>query len=343
MRLINSFKHMCIDECSATPKYIQLTNYIISAIEAGSFHKNDILPSICDISSALEISRDTAEKAYKNLKRAGVLKSVPGKGFYVSNSECRQTLKVCLLFNKFSTYKKIVYDEFVKTLGTDVPADLFIYHNDLSVFENFLSDKLDQYSHFVILPHFIEGGERACEIINSIPSHKLVILDNKLPGIHGGCAAVYEDFENNIFKSLEMAVEELNKYHTLKLIFPVHSYYPREIIKGFLKFCQQYGFMGRVFHNVATEPVMEGEAYINLREEDLVAIIERMESLNLIPGKQLGIISYNETPMKKYILKGITTISTNFSLMGSLAAQLILKNSQEHIEVPFSLTLRNSL
>lgn len=343
MKLINSFKDVCIDECSATPKYIQLTNYIISAIEGGSFHKNDVLPSICDLSSALEISRDTAEKAYKNLKRAGVLKSVPGKGFYVSNSECRRTLKVCLLFNKFSTYKKMVYDAFLATLGTDVPTDLFIYHNDLSVFEDFLSDKLDQYSHFVIIPHFIDGGERACEIMNAIPRHKLVVLDNKLPGIDSGCAVVYEDFENNIFRSLEVAGNELNKYHTLKLIFPSQSYYPRTIIKGFLKFCQQYGFMGRVVNNMATEPIMEGEAYINLREEDLVTVIERMQSLNLVPGKQLGIISYNETPVKKFILSGITTISTDFSLMGRIAAQLILKNSQEHIEVPFSLTLRASL
>ncbi|WP_432714472.1 GntR family transcriptional regulator, partial [Pedobacter sp.] len=229
MKLINSFKHICIDECSATPKYIQLTNHIISAIEAGSFQKNDILPSICDISRALEISRDTAEKAYKNLKMAGVLKSVPGKGFYISNSECRQTLKVCLLFNKFSPYKKIVYDGFVDTLGSDVPTDLFIYHNDFSTFETFIKDKLELYSHFVILPHFLEGSERACELINSIPSHKLVILGNKLPGINKDCAMVYEDFEDNIFKSLEMAMEELHKYHTLKLIFPTKSYYPREI------------------------------------------------------------------------------------------------------------------
>ncbi|MEI7584705.1 hypothetical protein [Runella sp.] len=47
--------------------------------------------------------------------------------------------------------------------------------------------------------------------------------------------------------------------------------------------------------------------------------------------------------MKKIILEGITTISTDFQLMGKQTAQLILENAKEHIEVPFYLTLRASL
>ena len=41
---------------------------------------------------------------------------------------------------------------------------------------------------------------------------------------------------------------------------------------------------------------------------------------NLVIGKQVGIISYNETPLKKIILNGITTISTDFEAMGIEAA-----------------------
>ena len=39
----------------------------------------------------------------------------------------------------------------------------------------------------------------------------------------------------------------------------------------------------------------------------------------------------------------ITTISTDFHQVGIIAAELILSNSKEHIEVPFKLTLRQSL
>jgi DNA-binding LacI/PurR family transcriptional regulator len=60
-------------------------------------------------------------------------------------------------------------------------------------------------------------------------------------------------------------------------------------------------------------------------------------------GKHVGVISYNETPLKKIILNGITTISTDFQMMGEKTAQLILERSMQHIEIPFLLTLRASL
>ncbi len=96
-------------------------------------------------------------------------------------------------------------------------------------------------------------------------------------------------------------------------------------------------------HDITTEPIKEGEVYINLMENDLVILIEKILSTKLKVGKHVGVISYNETPMKKIILNGITTISTDFQMMGEKAAQLILENSKEHIEIPFRLTLRSSL
>jgi DNA-binding LacI/PurR family transcriptional regulator len=78
-------------------------------------------------------------------------------------------------------------------------------------------------------------------------------------------------------------------------------------------------------------------------EEDLVVLIERIISLKLEVGRQVGVISYNETPLKKIILNGITTISTDFREMGIMAARQILGNTHNQEEVPFHLTLRNSL
>jgi DNA-binding LacI/PurR family transcriptional regulator len=78
-------------------------------------------------------------------------------------------------------------------------------------------------------------------------------------------------------------------------------------------------------------------------EDDLVVLIEKILALNYKIGEEVGVISYNETALKKIILNGITTISTDFHMMGERAAELILNNSLEHIEVNFYLTLRNSL
>ena len=75
-----------IDYQSATPKYRQLANSILASIRKGQLQKDDVLPSINELSFQFEISRDTAEKGYKYLKEIGVLGSVPGKGFYISNT-----------------------------------------------------------------------------------------------------------------------------------------------------------------------------------------------------------------------------------------------------------------
>ena len=168
-------------------------------------------------------------------------------------------------------------------------------------------------------------------------------MDKLLPGVVGEYAAVYENFEKDIYNALEQAKNQLSKYHTLKIIFPDKSYFPNEIIKGFNRFCQQYAFSHKIVSDIANEPILEGEAFINLMEADLVTLIERLITLDLRIGEQVGVISYNETPLKRVILNGITTISTDFYKMGLIAAELILTNSTAHVEVPFYLTLRPSL
>ncbi len=108
----------------------------------------------------------------------------------------------------------------MSAVGENAVIDFYIYNNDFSLFKKLLLRKLDHYEYYVIIPHFLEGGEKAQEIINTIPKEKLVLLDKQLTGITGQYAAVYENFEKDICSALEQANEHLSKYHTLKLIFP---------------------------------------------------------------------------------------------------------------------------
>lgn len=335
--------HIVVDEYSSTPKYKQLTNAILSAISSGKLKKNSLLPSINELSFKLEISRDTAEKGYRHLRKLGVVESVPGKGFFIINVDFARKLKICLLFNKLSTHKKIIYDSFVKSIGEQAMIDFYIYNNDFALFKKILISKKDDYTHFVIIPHFNEGGENAHEIINTIPKEKLIILDKLLPGITGDYAAAYENFTLDIYNALEQALARLANYDTLKIIFPKDSYFPQEILIGFYRFCQQYAFNHKVIHNIKDEEINKGEVYINLMEDDLVILIERLITLDLKIGEEVGIISYNETPLKRFILNGITTISTDFNELGKKAAELIIENQLQKIEVPFYLRLRKSL
>ena len=337
------FKHLYIDYYSATPKYLQLANCIVKAIGEGVLQENDVLPSINELSFEFEISRDTAEKGYKHLKKTGVLGSVPGKGYYVKNVILNQKFKIFLLFNKLSPHKKMIYDAFVASIGELAAIDFYIYNNDFALFKKILDNRKDDYTHYVIIPHFLEGGENAHEIINKIPKDKLLLMSKLVPGVEGTYPAIYENFEKDIYYALEKALEKLQKYHTIKIIFPEYTYHPREILKGFNLFCREYAFNYEVITNIQDETIQKNVAYISLMEDDLVVLIEKILLSKLTVGTQVGVISYNETPLKKIILNGITTISSDFKMMGEKAAEMILNHSVEHMAIPFYLTLRASL
>ena len=69
----------------------------------------------------------------------------------------------------------------------------------------------------------MDGTEHADKIINTIPKDKLILMDKLVPGITGDYAAVYENFEKDIYNALLEANEHLSKYHTIKIIFPEYT------------------------------------------------------------------------------------------------------------------------
>ena len=300
-----------IDEYSTTPKYKQIVNSVLAGIERGTIKLNEVMPSINDLSMLFDISRDTAEKAYKHLKSLGILDSVPGWR--------------------------------AETLGDEAAIDFYVYNNNFRLFRDLIENQDGGYTHYVVIAHFVEGGERAAEVLNGLPKEKLVILDKLVPGVTGEYAAVYENFEKDLYGALVEAEDLLRKYRTLKLIFPAHSYTAKEIMIGFQKFCTEYGFGYKILSDVANEPLAAGELYLNVMEDDLVTLVKRVKASGLRVGEDLGILSYNETPLKEIILDGITVISTDFGAMGRTAAQLVLDNATAHVENPFRLIVRKSV
>lgn len=337
------FRFINIDILSATPKYLQIAHSIIKAVTNGKLQDNDILPSINEFSNELEVSRDTVEKGYGHLKKIGILASIAGKGFFIKNSDSLQFYKIFLLFNKLSTHKKIIYDSFVDTLGSAATIDFYIYNNDFNLFKELIKKSIDNYSHYVIIPHLTKDTETFTDVLNLIPTDKLILLDKTISSMENKCSSIFENFEQDIYNALISAIPRLQKYHTIKIIFPSYTYHPKEILTGFSNFCNEYAFDYAIIHNIAEETIEEGIVYLSLMENDLVTLIEKIIDCKKEVGKEVGVISYNETPLKKIILNGITTVSTDFMLMGKNAAQIILNKEQAHIAVPFYLTLRNSL
>ena len=88
---------------------------------------------------------------------------------------------------------------------------------------------------------------------------------------------------------------------------------------------------------------MHLDTYFNCIDRDLVTLLKQAERQQMTPGREFGIISYNDTPLKEILAGGITTLSTDFRQMGLKLAQLIFQKGIRNIENPWMLNIRRSL
>lgn len=339
--MLNKLK---INHYSSTPIYKQIVHSIIRLVEEQSLPSQTKLPSINEVSLKFDLGRGTVEKAYKELKELNIIEAVHGKGYFSLGKQSKTVRKIFLLFNKLSAHKKIIYDSFVKELGEDAFVDFFVYHNNVEMFRHIFEYAREDYTDYVIIPHFYSGEENALEIINALPREKLLILDKKEKRIKGEYRAVYQNFEKDIHETLQQARELLfDKYKNLKIVYPHNSYHPREILIGFQNFIVEHLFPAKIVPDIETEEVQIGDAFITLAEDDLVTLVKRARRAGLKIGSEVGILSYNDNPLKEILLDGITVMSTDFELMGRTAARMILDGDRGQHENPFYLILRHSL
>jgi DNA-binding transcriptional regulator YhcF (GntR family) len=333
-----------VDEKRMTPKYVQLIDCFTTAIKQGKLRKGNRILSINECSNEYLLSRDTVKKAYSILEQKRIICAIRGKGFYINRTDISTKYRILLLFNKISNYKKQIYNSFIKTMAELAIVDLKIHHSNAKVLEGLIIDNLYEYDYFVIMPHFYENVDDAYNLILSIPSEKLIILDKDLSHVNKNYTAVYQDFKNDIVEALETGLQVLKKYTKLILVFPKIEQYPREIITGFINFCIQNDFKKEVIGEIKSDTkINKSEAYIVIEDTDLVQLIKNCNAKQITLGKEIGIISCNETPLKEILAEGISVLSTDHAKMGETAARLILENKQEKVKNPYKLILRKSL
>ncbi|WP_234734715.1 GntR family transcriptional regulator [Tellurirhabdus bombi] len=324
-----------------TPKYKQIVQSIITDIERGVLKKNDQLPSISELSVEYYLARDTVEKAYRELRERGYITSVQGKGYYVQSNNTTK-LKILLIFNKLSSYKKIIYYSFLQALGDRATVDLQIHHYSARNFEEIIDKNLGKYNYYVVMPHFATDLDKADyrKVLDRIPSDELVLLDKDIPEMVNQLS-VYQNFDKDIFGALEEANDLLAKYNRLVLIFPSEGNYPVEIARGFRSFCAVYDKEFAVKENAVDERLESGTAYVVVEETNLAEIVKKVRQSSFLLGREIGIISFNETTLKE--LLGITVVTTDFETMGRTTAALLLDKKQIKVKNPFYMIRRASL
>lgn len=333
------------------PKYRQIVDGVVAGVANGQLQIDDKIPSINALSEAYGLSRDTVEKAYNILKQRKVITSVKGKGFYITRTPLIGKLNVLFLINKLSTYKMQIYNAFVKEIGDRAHVELHVYHCDETLFLNLLKKSAAVYDHIVVMPHFRSGSsqhvsatESVQRSLDRIAADRVLLLDNNLIALQQQHAEVYQDFEADIYTALQEGYGKIQRYGKAILVYPMRALYPypKRILHGFRRFCSSVRLPFEVIDAVDQATVLQaGNLYITIAESDLVNLVKQVRDSGQTVGKDIGIISYNDTPLKD--LLGITVMSTDFDAMGTTAARLVLEKRIEQVRNPFRLIERDSL
>jgi DNA-binding transcriptional regulator YhcF (GntR family) len=321
-------KEIVFSSTSSKPKFQQLIDFIINEIENGSLTRGQRLPSINEVSETSGIARMTVAKAYDELREMGIVTSHHGKGFYVASTDTRSQLNIFVMFDALTPYKEILYENLVSALGDEVNVNIFFHHHNLKVFENLILNNIGAYNFYVIMPHFYQD---VTTVLKEIPKEKLLLLDIDVPKFGNDYAILHQDFEQNIYHGLLQAEHRVRKYKTLTLILSSNSfqYTPFGIINGFEKFCQEKEISYKIISNLEEEEHLQKDhAYLLFRENDLVRAINWSNNKGLKIGKDIGLLSYDDTPIKEILAEGISVISNDFALMGKRAAEMILSKEK---------------
>ncbi len=323
------------DESSSQTKLQQLIHAVTEAIHLGILKDGDFLPSVNQLNRDSGISRDTIFKAYSILKQRSIISSTPTKGYFVSS----EAYKVFILLDDFSAFKEQLYKSIRSSLPDTYTVDLLFHHYNQEVFNQLILNSIGRYSMYVVMNI---DNKKVEDVLRKIDQKKLLILDmgydpNSL------IASLTQNFNEAVYRCLNSGVELIRKYEEFILIFPQNTPHPAETISAFDQFCTDQQIKHNILENIDDREVQPGQVYLVIKDSDLVKIVKDCKKNNYRIGKDVGIISYNDTPMKEIVGSGITVISTDFVRMGKECANFILNKEFVNEVIPSQLIIRSSL
>lgn len=324
-----------INHESDVPKYQQLVDAINNAIAENILIKGEQLPSVNSICIKNKLSRDTVFKAYSQLKDQKTIDSVPNKGYFVAG----ETRKILLVLDTFKAYKEVLYHSFIDNLPENIIVDVQFHHYNIDNFKTIINNSIGKYYKYVVMNF---DDKEVTSALASISNEKLLLIDWN---IHSNPKNnyVFQDFGKAFYEALEQGVDLFKKYKEIVFIYPPFTYHPKEALDYFKKFCIDFDLNHKVITNPKDFFIQKNIAYISVSDRILGMFLEQCREKDLEPGKDVGFLSYNETPMKKFIYKGISVVTTDFNELGIKAAEFVTKDEPMQYYVPTKLTIRESL
>ncbi len=319
-------------------KYKLIVNHVVDRIHKEEYKKGDRIPSINEFREIYGLSRDTVFAGIRELKSKGIIKSSPGIGYYITGTKVPFKHNIFLLFNELNEFKEDLYNSFMDSIGETARVDLYFHNYNRKVFETLINEANNKYTTYVIM----SGKFQGIEPLLSGLSGNVFLLDHYHPELKGKFSSVFQNFEKDTYEALVYGLEHLKKYRRIIMV-QKDKKEPPERYTGLRIFCTEYNFIHHYIGTTHNRNIKEGDVFMVVNDRDLVDVLKQAAKQKIAPGKEFGIISYNDTPLKEILAGGITTLSTDFKLMGKTMAGLINRKTIETIENPWKLNMRESL
>jgi hypothetical protein len=233
-------------------------------------------------------------------------------------------------------------------MGDAGESTVHLHNQDVSLFEKLIEENLDNFDFYIITPHFPlipEIQKQAIKILKKIPNRKLLLLDRNLRNLPGNFGAIYQDFENDIYEGLLQEEGEIRKYRRLNVVSMAGSLYAPLIEKGIKRFCNERNVPVRIHRNINIDKINKNEVFLILNSQldiELIKLSRVAREKGCVIGKDIGIISYNDSPINEIVLNGLTAFSTDFKQMGYLAAKMIKEKMFKKTRCDFHLIRRST-
>ncbi len=321
-------------------KVSEIINDIENQISKNVLVRGDQLLTLTELRSQYEISRDTGIRAYKNLTSRGIITAVQGKGYFVAKTKPKLRINLFLLLDELSTYKDVLVKSIKKNLEDIGLCTVFFHHYNPNVFEDLVNNAIGKFNYYAISP--FPDSTKVRKALESIPREQLILLDRQ-DGQNTDYSFIGQNYSVDIQIGLKKLRASLYNYDRLLFVFSEKSYHPSELKKGFKKFCIKNKLHYKILNGLDTFEVKRKDAFLVIDDDDLVTLVEKCHVNNWELGKDIGLVSYNETRLKSVIANGVTTLSTDFSLMGEQLIKAIKGNLPIHVYNKAKVTKRKSL
>ena len=304
---------------SHMPKSKFIENYFIDMINEGVLKKGMKLPSINELAGKCKIARETVVKSYNLLKSKGLIESRHGKGFIVIKSKYKKSVNVFILLDVMSnSYKEQLVRGLNENLGNKISITCFAHRYNPEMFVNLIEDAVGRYEYYVV---FAMRDKSTFKSVLKIPQNRLLLLD--VPADIPDCESsyIYQNSDENFYKALSESLPFISKYKKFYMIFDPSGTHPVERISAFKRFCSDNSLDCRILDDFSEAYLEKGAFFMVMDDNHLVDILLSAKDKGLKVKDDFGVISYNDSPIKKVVADGAAVISINFYNLGKMLAQ----------------------